>query len=330
MTEKTPKTKKTIIILAVAVISVILLRNCFFILYEGESALVQRFGRIQGVYVRDASAELREQLLGETAKLYVGTGLKFKVPFIDNIIKYPSKLILYDSPPTEVLTLDRHRLYFDNTAQWRIENPLLFYKAHGNINKAKGRIDEVLYSEMRNRVGSVRSYELISNREESSQMLLDMADAVNADFARREAGISIVDIRIKRTDLPSETYANIYNRMNTERQRVAAEYRAEGDEILLEIRSATDREVAAITSAAQRRAEEIRGEADSEAARIYNEAYSRDPTFFEFYNLLETYRQTVGKSSTMVVPHDSPFAKYLLGVMPEARVAPAPPSTPAG
>jgi len=177
---------------------------------------------------------------------------------------------------------------------------------------------------MRARVGELYSYVLISDRETSGIMLQSMAHAVNEDLA--EQGIIVTDIRIKRTDLPSETYTNIYNRMNTERYRVAAENRALGEQTYHEIRSETDHLVASITSLAERSAEEIRGEGDSEAARIYNVAYSRDPAFFEFYNLLDTYRQTVGQSSTMIVPLDSPFAKFLLGVTPE--IAPELPSEP--
>jgi len=310
--KKNPVSKKYIILGVIVFLLIIVISNSVFILREDESALVQRFGRIESVYMRDATDFVRAQFAEHpNVSLRFGTGLKFKIPFIDNVIKYPSKLILYDSPPREVLTLDRHRLYFDNTAQWRIDNPLLFYEAYNNIEGAKERIDDVLYSEMRIAVGRLNSYVVISDRETSRQMLLDMAYAVSANFVQQ--GISVVDIRIKRTDLPSETYASIYNRMNTERQRVAAENRSEGERDLLRIRSETDRRVISITSEAERRAEEIRGQGDSEAARIYNEAYGRDPAFFEFYNLLETYRQTVGSRSTLIVPLDSPFSKYLLG-----------------
>jgi len=303
---------KHIIIIVIAFVLLIVVSNSFFTLQEDESALVQRFGRIEAVYMRDVTDTVRAQIESRgNVALRTGTGLKFKLPFIENVIKYPSKLILYDSPPREVLTLDRHRLYFDNIAQWRIDNPLYFYEAYNNIAGAKERIDDVLYSEMRISVGRLNSYVIISDRATAGQMLLDMAQAVSARFV--DEGISVVDIRIKRTDLPSETYASIYNRMNTERQRVAAENRSEGDRDLLMIRSETDRRVISITSEAERRAEEIRGAGDSEAARIYNEAYGRDPNFFEFYNLLDTYRQTVGRGSTLVVPLDSPFAKYLLG-----------------
>jgi len=314
-------------IVVIAILLLIVITNSFFFLQEDESALVQRFGRIEAVYMREVPPTIRAQIeLRPDVSVHTGTGLKFKIPFIENVIKYPSKLILYDSPPREVLTLDRHRLYFDNTAQWRIENPLLFYEAYNNIDGAKERIDDVLYSEMRISVGRLNSYILISDRETSGQMLLDMAEAVSNSFVQQ--GISVVDIRIKRTDLPSETYASIYNRMNTERQRVAAENRSEGDRDLLMIRSETDRKVISITSDAERKAEEIRGEGDSEAARIYNEAYGYDPEFFEFYNLLDTYRQTVGIGSTLVVPLDSPFAKYLLGAAPKAPEAPVVPGLP--
>jgi len=315
-TKKRPS--KYLLIGIIALILIVIAANSIFILREDESALVQRFGRIEAVYMREISDTARAQITSRPdVSLYMGTGLRFKVPFIDNVIKYPSKLILYDSPPREVLTLDRHRLYFDNTAQWRIDNPLLFYEAYNNINGAKERIDDVLYSEMRISVGRLNSYVLISDRETSGRMLLDMAEAVSANFIQQ--GISVVDIRIKRTDLPSETYASIYNRMNTERQRVAAENRSEGDRDLLMIRSETDRKVISITSEAERNAEVIRGAGDSEAARIYNEVYGRDPEFFEFYNLLDTYRQTVGSGSTIVVPLDSPLAKYLLGVISDTQ-----------
>ena len=304
---------KFLIIAIIAIILMIVLSNSMFVLYEGESAIVQRFGQVVAVHMRDIPDSTRAHIdtLDEVS-IHSGTGIRFKIPFIESVIKYPSKLILYDSPPREVLTRDRHRLYFDNTAQWRIDNPMLFYMAYNNIDSAKERIDDVLYSEMRVSVGQLDSYDIISNRSVSGNMLQSLAKAVSDSFV--EQGITVMDIRIKRTDLPSETYESIYNRMNTERQRVAAENRAEGERTLLEVRSDTDRQVMLITSEAERDAERIRGEADSRAAQIYNDAYSNDPEFFEFYNLLDTYRLTVGNRSTMVVPLDSPFAKYLLGI----------------
>ncbi|MDR0293082.1 MAG: protease modulator HflC [Oscillospiraceae bacterium] len=307
-----------IITVAAALVLLIVASNCFFTLGEDESALVQRFGRIQAVYMREVSDTLRAQFAedAEGQSLHAGTGLKFKVPFIDNVIKYPDKFIMYDPPPREVITSDKRKLYFDNSAQWCISNPLRFYKAYNNMDSAKRRIDDVLYSRMNEQVGKIISHDLITNRELSGNLLLELAGAVSADFVRQ--GIVVIDVRIKRTDLPAENYESIYNNMNTERQRIAMQHRSEGEEESLKIRSNTDREVITITSQALRDAEVIRGDGDGEAARVYNEAYGSDPAFFEFYNLLETYRLTVGDGSTMVIPLDSPFAKYLLGVTPEA------------
>lgn len=315
--------KRYIIIIGAVIVLLIIAANTFFTLQEGESALVQRFGRIEAVYMRVVSPEVRAQLMQDDSSLNIheGTGLKLKIPFVDSVVKYPSKLILYESPPNEVLTRDKHRLYFDNSAQWRIENPLRFYTSFNNIESAKTRIDDRLFAAMRDSVGRLDSYVLISDRESSGTMLAEMASIISTELV--DSGITIVDIRIKRTDLPTETYESIYNRMISERQRIAAQYRSEGDRELLEIRSDTDWRVISITSAAQRRAEEIRGAGDSEAARIYNEAYNRNPDFFEFYNLLDTYRQTIGNRTTLVVPLDSPFAKFLLGIVPEEDL-PAP------
>ena len=321
--------KKTLIILCVATIILIVLANSFFVLNEGESAILQRFGNIEAVFMREAAPDIKADIEGKGVSLRVGTGLKFKIPFIDEVTKYTSKLILYDSTSNEVLTRDRHRLLFDNTAHWHIENPLLFYQNHRTINAAKNIIEGILFAEMRVRVGQVESYELISDRAVSGKLLQDMVDSVNAIFRERGDGLSIVDIRIKRTDLPQETYNSIHNRMISERRRIAEEYRAEGDSVLLEVESEANLEVDTITSEARARAEEIRGEADAEAARIYNEAYSRDPSFFEFYNLLETYRLTVGNRTTMIIDRNDPFARYLFGVTPESRpVVTAPPPPP--
>ncbi|MDR1668830.1 MAG: protease modulator HflC [Oscillospiraceae bacterium] len=301
---------------AAVIILVIVGANSFFVLEEGESALVQRFGRIQAVYMREFTEEVRAQLNEDDASLslHEGTGIKFKVPFIDNVVTYSAKLIMYDPPPNEVITSDKRKLFFDNCAQWRIENPFRFYTAYNNMDTAKDRIDAVMYSRMNERVGKMLSHDLITDRELSGAMLDELSAAVSADFVQQ--GISVPDIRIKRTDLPVENYESIYNNMNTERERIAMQHRSEGEEESLKIRSETDREAITITSQAQRDAEIVRGEGDSEAARIYNEAYGGNPEFFEFYNLLETYRDTVGGSATLVIPLDSPFAKYLLGVPP--------------
>jgi membrane protease subunit HflC len=140
---KKKKSGKYIVVAIIAFILIIVIANSFFILYEDESAIVMRFGRIEGVYMREITDEVMVQLQARPENLSIteGTGLRFKIPFIDNVVRYTNRLIPYDSPPTEVLTRDRHRLFFDNTAVWRIINPVLFFESFNTIDRAKQRID---------------------------------------------------------------------------------------------------------------------------------------------------------------------------------------------
>lgn len=310
--------KKTLTITAVSVGAIILLAvlfGAFFTLQEGESAIIRRFGRIESVYVKSATDELKQQLSDAGygyVKVYEGTGLRFKTPFIDAVTKYSNKLMTYDTPPRQVITADKKKLTFDNNAQWRIENPVLFNIAVQNVSNAMDRIDNILYSRMNEKVGKLESHTLITDKIAVSQMLEELAGEMTAQS--KEFGVVVYDIRIKRTDLPQENYESIYNRMITERNRIAAQYRSEGDEEAIKVRSETDRQVTVITSEAMRQAEILKGEGDARAAQIFNEVYGKNPAFFEFYNTLQTYRETIGESSTLVIPNTSPFAKYLLGM----------------
>lgn len=298
----------------VALIALIALSGSFFVLNEGESAIVQRFGRIEAVFVKDIPAGFNEQLQSAGygyVKVQTGTGLRFKVPFIDSVIKYSSKLTTYDTLARQVITSDKKKLTFDNNAQWRIANPVMFYTAVNNVASASDRIDNIVYSRMNDKVGKMDSHILIADKEAVSQMLDELTSEVN--YQSMEFGVEVHDIRIKRTDLPAENYESIYNRMITERNRIAAQYRSEGDEEAIKIRSETDRQVTVITSEANRKAEILKGEGDAEAARVFNDVYGSNPEFFEFYNILLTYRETLGDTTTLVIPNSSPFAKYLTG-----------------
>ncbi len=306
--------KKTIVLLVIAVLLLIVSFSCFFTLGEDETAILQRFGRVEGVYVKKATPALFAQLaeMEYNVPVYEGTGLKFCLPFIDSVKKYSSLLLTYDTPPRQVITADKKKLLFDNNAQWRIDNPLKFYVAVGSTAVARDRIDNILYSRMNEKVGKMESHTLITDKAAVDTMLNELAADVTQESLK--FGVTVFDIRIKRTDLPQENYESIYNRMITERNRIAAQYRSEGDEESIKIRSNTDREVIVILSEAEKTALTTKGEGDGLAAEIFNDAYGKDPAFFEFYNLLETYRQTVGNSTTLVIPLDSQYAKYLLGV----------------
>ena len=328
--EKKKGSSKLVIVAIIVILLAIVAGNSFFLLYEGESAIVMRFGRIISVHMNEVTPEVRTQLVAhrDNPTINEGTGIRFKVPFIDNVVRYTARLIPYDSPPTEVLTRDRERLFFDNIAVWRIINPVEFYEAYTTISSAKQRINDILYAEIRVGVGTHDAYQIISVREVSNAMLTEITERVTSELFH--TGIEVIDIRIRRTDLPPETFDSIHRRMNAERERVAAENRSEGDRENYRIRSYTDRQVTYLITAAERTAEEIRGKGDARAAQIYNEAFSRNPQFFEFYNLLETYRLTIGSGTTLVIPLDSPFAMYLLGIQQDmglvVEAAPPPPA----
>ncbi|GHV31790.1 protein HflC [Clostridia bacterium] len=307
--------KKWIIALVAVLALAIILGNSLFTIREDESAIVQRFGRITSMYVKSSDAALAAQLIASDygyVKIHEGAGLKVKIPFIDSLTKYTHRYMTYDTTPRQVITRDKKKLTFDNNAQWRIENPVMFYITVHNVATARDRIDNILYSRMNDKVGKMDSHVLITDKVAVETMLDELAAEVSSE-SFKTFGVQVVDIRIKRTDLPPENYESIYNRMITERNRIAAQYRSEGDEEAMKVRSQTDRDVISITSEARRAAEVLKGEGDGEAARIFNETYGKDPAFFEFYNTLDAYRATIGSSATLVIPADAPFAKYLMG-----------------
>lgn len=304
-----------VILFIAAVLAVILLANSCFIVTEYETVLVKRFGSIDRIYIKEAPKSLVSAIERSgkyrNVKVIEGSGLKLKFPFIDSITRYSHKLLTYDTQPREVITADKKKLLFDNNAQWVIDNALFFDITMGSIAAAQTRIDDILYSRMNEKVGKLESSVMISDKATINRMLGDLAVQVSKDL--KSYGISIFDIRIKRTDVPEENHKSIYNRMITERNRMAMQYRSEGEEESIKIKSDTDKQVSIILSTAQAQAEKLKGEGDAKAAQIYNKAYSSNPDFFKFYNTLETYKQTIGSSSTLIIPLDSPFAQYLLG-----------------
>ena len=308
---------KIVAILVVVLLAFIALNASWFTLNEDEVAIVQHFGRIKAIYLNSINPQLREQIQRDAAAAGIhiqeGAGLHFKAPFVDTVSKYSARLQTYAPQSREIITFDKKKLYFDNIAQWRIDNPYRFYtSAQGQVEVARDRIDGILYSIMNDKVGKIVSDDLITNKDgQNDNMLRELI--AEANERTHAFGVTIVDVRIRRTDLPQENYNSIFERMRTERNSMAELYRSQGKEESLKITSNTDREVTFITSEAARDAERVKGEGDSEAARIYSDAYSRTPEFFEFYNMLETYRLTIGNQSTMVIPIDSPFARYLLG-----------------
>lgn len=310
--------KKSIIIIISIFVLFIAFQLCTFQVNENESASILRFGKIVSVYVKTPKEadEVQASLIAENQNLkdisvHYGAGLKFRLPIIDSVKKYSNMLLTYDTSPRQVITSDKKKLIFDNNAQWKISNPALFEITMGRVEEAQKRLDDILYSMMNEKVGKIQSNTLITDKAEVEKMQDDLATQISD--VMKAYGILVYDIRVKRTDLPEENYESVYKRMITERARIAAQFRSEGEEEALKVRSNTDKQIMILISEANKQSEILKGEGDAQAAKIYNDAYGKDPEFYEFYNTLEAYKLTLGNNTKLVIPSDSPFAKYLFG-----------------
>jgi len=300
-------------VLLIAVAALVVFNLVTFRVYMTEHAVVTRFGDIHKAVVSDASAmsELKKNPRFKDIDIREGKGLFFKLPFIDKVDYYNSRLLTYDTDAREVTTKDKKKVILDNFAQWRIVDPVLFRITMRSETSAYTRLDDIIYSKMNQHIGQVDAEVLISDKDYVAAMLVDIVKLSNAEI--KEYGIEIVDVRIKRTDLPPENNANIFNRMRTERERMAMQYRSEGQEEAQKIRSDAERQATILEAQAYAEAERIRGEGEAEALKIYAEAYNQDPEFYEFFRTLQTYRETLGNNTTMVIDSKSDFAKFLFG-----------------
>lgn len=284
-----------------------------FRVYMTEHAVVTRFGNIHKAIVVDDSAmqELRNNPRFTDIDIVVGKGLFFKLPFIDKVDYYNNRLLTYDTDAREVTTRDKKKVILDNFAQWRIVDPVLFRITMRTETSAYTRLDDIIYSKLNQHIGRIDAEVLISDKDYVAEMLSEVVRLSNAEI--KEYGIEIVDVRIKRTDLPEENNANIFNRMRTERERMAMQYRSEGQEEAQKIRSDAERQATIIEAQAYAEAERTRGEGEAEALRIYAEVYNQDPEFYEFFRTLQAYRNTLGSNTTLVIDSSSDFAKFLFG-----------------
>ncbi|KYH35532.1 modulator of FtsH protease HflC [Clostridium tepidiprofundi DSM 19306] len=306
--------KKTIIGIVILLATLIFIPSFTFTVSETEQAVVTRFGEVTKIIVDEKTHDIESTVKRtkfKNVKILEGKGLFFKVPFLDNVKKYDNRLLTYDTDPREVITKDKKKLILDNNAQWIIENPLLFHTAMRNEQTAHTRLDDIMFSKMNEKIGQTEAHMLISDKAYTNEMLDTIIKEVNKSV--KDYGIKVIDIRIKRTDLPSENSKNIFNRMKTEREQKAKQYRSEGLEEAQKIKSEADKQAKIIEAKAYAEAEKIKGEGDAEATRIYNEAYNKDPEFYEFYKTLQTYKKTLKNNTKIIIDSNSPFAKYLLG-----------------
>ena len=266
-------------------------------------ALVAAF---QSVYVVDQTEKAIVLQLGKPTGDAKGPGLHFKIPFIQNVVFFDARLLEYDAKTAEVLTLDKKNLVVDNYARWRIANPLLFYRTLRTVGRAHARLDDIIYAELRVALGQYTLQDIVS--EKRAVIMGEVTQKSNQLLS--PYGIDIVDVRIKRTDLPPENAQAIYGRMRAERERQAKLYRSEGWEEMEKIKSGADKDRTVILAEAERQAEVLRGAGDAEAASVWAEAVTKAPDFFSFTRSLEAYQKALAHKTRLVLTPQSPFLKY--------------------
>ncbi|CAM5212498.1 Protein HflC OS=Lysinibacillus sphaericus OX=1421 GN=LS41612_06475 PE=3 SV=1 [Lysinibacillus sphaericus] len=274
-------------------IAIILFANVY-IVKESEYAVVRQFG--------------------EVVKFERDPGLKMKVPFIQSVTTLPKNQMTYNISEEEINTKDKKRIIIDNYAVWRITDPKALISNAGTLTKAESRMEEFIYSVIRTELGQLKYDEIINDENSSRGSLNDRVTArVNELLLNDKYGIEVVDVRIRRTDLPAENEQSVFTRMVSERQSTAQLYLSEGDADKRRIEAQTDREVQEMLATANKEAALIQAEGEAEAAKIYNSSFSKDPEFYSLYRTLESYKKTVGEDTVIILPSTSPYAKVLSG-----------------
>ena len=292
----------TITIVALAAI-VVLGMASLFTLQQTQQALVLQFG--------------------EPVDVIYEPGLHAKLPFVQNVVYLDKRILQVDGATAEIIASDQKRLVVDAFLRYRITDPLLFYQSVRTQQTAEARLQTVLESTLRQTLGRVPLLNIVS---EQRATIMAEATRITSEQAR-SFGIQVVDVRIKRTDLPDSNTQSIYARMRAEREREAREYRAQGAEEGLRVRSGADRDRTVLIAEAQRQAEFLRGDGDAAAAKIFAEAFGQDVEFFTFYRSMQAYRDSLqANGTTMVLAPDSEFFRYFRSFLGEPAAAPATPA----
>tara|TARA_Y100001970_G_scaffold292387_1_gene433517 strand:- start:1252 stop:2124 length:873 start_codon:yes stop_codon:yes gene_type:complete len=244
---------------------------------------------------------------GDPKKIVTKSGLNFKLPFIQNVAYLDKRVLNLDNPPEEVIAADQKRLIVDAIARFKIIDPLKFYISVGNERVARQRLATIINSRIRGVLGKQELATLLS-KDRAKQMSIIQND-VNTEA--KNFGIEIVDVRIKRADLPQANSEAIYARMQTERQREAKEFRAQGAEIATRIKSTADKEVTVILANAKKKSEIMKGEGDGQRNKIFADAFGKDPQFFSFYRAMQSYEKAlIGGDTSLILSPDSDFFKF--------------------
>ena len=258
-------------------------------------------------YIVDKTQYAIEILLGDPVDIVLEPGLNFKFPFVSRIVFMENRLQDYDADPGAVFTKDKKEMKVDTYSKWRVSDPLKFYETVRTTNGAHARLDDIIYSQTREILGAHTLMEIVSGNRKEIRESITLRSRKNAE----KFGIEILDVRIKRADLPEQNSQSVFGRMNAERRRQAKLYRSEGEEESLKIRSDADRERVEIIAEAKRINEETRGGADAKATKIYADAYQKDMDFFKFLRSHDVYRNSLQEGTTLLMDANSKFFKYL-------------------
>jgi membrane protease subunit HflC len=266
--------------------------------------LIVLYGSVFTVYQTDQVIVVR---LGEPIRVVTDPGLNFKIPLLESVISVEKRIVDLENPAQEVITSDQKRLVVDAFARYRINDALKFYQTIGAIEGANARLSTLLNSALRRVLGEATTIDVVRNKREQLMSQVRM----QLESEAQSFGVAVIDVRIRRADLPEQNSQAVYQRMQTERQREAAEFRAQGSQRSQEIRARADRDVTVLIAEAQSKGEQTRGEGDAERNRIYAEAYGRDPDFFTFYRSMQAYESGLRSNDTrMVLKPDSEFFRY--------------------
>jgi membrane protease subunit HflC len=296
--------RRLLIALAVVLVAAgILIHSSLFIVDQTESALVLQLGQPR--------REVRTP------------GLWAKRPFVENVVFYDNRVLDFEPPPEEVIVSDQKRVVVDNYARYRITNPLLFYQTVGSEAGVRGRLSSIVNASLRRVLGNVTLSDILSVKR--AAIMIQIRDEVAAQA--KDFGIDVVDVRLRRADLPEENSQAIYARMQSEREQQARQYRGEGAEAAQSVRSNAERERTVILAEAQRDGQRVRGDGDAQAVKTYADAFGRDQQFFAFYRSLQAYRSALNSHDTsFVLSPDSSFFRFFNGLPGAASPAPTTPA----
>lgn len=312
--------KPLIVVIGVLVLLVVLTAFVFTV-SETEQVVVTQFG--------SPKREIKE------------AGLHFKVPFIEQINTFERRVLEWDGKPTQVPTVDKRYIWVDSFARWRIEDPLTFFKTVTLEESAQSRLDDIINGSVRNKISSYPLIDTVRTSDREMTVMVGLEGELTGEVqnvqagreriveeildeareAARDFGIEIIDIRLKRINYVEDVRKSVYERMITERQRIAAKYRSEGEGQKLEIEGRKEKEEKQILSEAYKKSQEIMGKADAEAIKTYAEAYAKDPDFYSFLETLNSYEENLAGDSTLVLSTDGAYLKYLKGETEEERQA---------